>query len=91
MTGKMFSLVTPILPCLLIESVVILCDRYTCYQVSKSKGDATRSLCANMSGFCLGWVSDVRKKDEFAALIDENYPVASMEVRPLRLADTPSS
>lgn len=48
-------------------------------------------LCANMSGFCLGWVSDVRKKDEFAALMDENCPVASMEVQPLRLADTPSS
>lgn len=49
------------------------------------------SLCANMSGFCLGCISDVRKKDEFAALMDENCPVASMEVRPLRLADTPFS
>lgn len=31
---------------------------------------------------------DVRKKDEFAALMNESRSVASMEVRLLRLADT---
>ena len=57
-----------------------------CWRRSKEMPHARSAPICQASAWdrCL----DVQKKDEFAALMDENRPVASMEVRPLRLADT---